>query len=58
MDTELIEARQEVYREAHNSLEVERFMALFSEDAEYSDSGRWSSLPLTRGKQKAQCQVG
>jgi len=34
-----IEARQERYRESHNSLDAERFSELFADDAEYSDNG-------------------
>ena len=34
-----VEARQERYREAHNSLDSERFMQLFADDVDYSDHG-------------------
>jgi hypothetical protein len=34
-----IEARQECYREAHNSLDSERFIQLFADDVDYSDHG-------------------
>jgi hypothetical protein len=34
-----IDARQEQYREAHNSLDPERFIDLFADDVDYSDHG-------------------
>lgn len=43
-DKTLIEARQERYRQAHNSLDVEKFSELFSDDAEYSDNGNPPSV--------------
>jgi hypothetical protein len=34
-----VEARQERYREVHNSLDPKALSELFSDDAEYSDNG-------------------
>jgi hypothetical protein len=34
-----IEMRQDYYREAHNSLDPERFIELFADDVDYSDHG-------------------
>lgn len=50
MKTKLIEERQERYRVGHNSLDVERFTELFTDDVDYSDHGMGLSLVFYVGK--------
>jgi hypothetical protein len=38
-DKKLVDARQEHYRQIHNSLDPERMIELFTDDVDYSDHG-------------------